>query len=205
MQHSLFDSLPDPQTNVLPYDGEVILLSGILSKQEAERAFIRLQTTIDWKSDEVIVFNKRIVTRRKYAWYGDKPYSYTYSGIERTALPWTDELIYLKTEIEKLSGNSFNSCLLNFYHDGQDGMGWHSDDEPELVPLATIASLSLGESRRFLFKHKRSGEKREVVLPPGSLLLMKGEVQQHWLHSLPKTMKSRHPRINLTFRCMQNT
>ena len=113
---------------------------------------------------------------------------------------WIPELLALKHRVEQETGLEFNSCLLNLYHSGEEGMSWHSDAEAELGPEPAIASLSLGVERRFVFKHKNSGEKIELQLEPGSLLLMAGKTQKNWLHSLPKSKKITAPRINLTFR-----
>jgi alkylated DNA repair dioxygenase AlkB len=134
------------------------------------------------------------------AWYGDDFMKYTYSGFTKTAILWTPELLQLKQLVEDHCKMSFNSCLLNYYHNGQEGMAWHSDDEKELEKNGTIASISFGAGRRFVFKHKQLSSKVELVLENGSLLIMKGETQQFWLHSLPVSKKVVAPRINLTFR-----
>lgn len=186
--------------NLIPYDGDVIYFGKILEKDRADFYFERLMETIDWKQDEVIIFGKRIITRRKTGWYGEKEYEYTYSKITRKAKLWTPELKELKNLVEEKTGLEFNSCLLNLYHSGEEGMSWHSDAEAELGKDPAIASLSLGAGRKFVLKHKISKEKASVELEHGSLLLMKGETQKHWLHSLPKTKKVKDPRINLTFR-----
>ncbi|MGL4401495.1 MAG: alpha-ketoglutarate-dependent dioxygenase AlkB family protein, partial [Luteolibacter sp.] len=157
---------------------------------------------IPWKNDEAVIFGKRIVTARKVAWYGDSDFSYTYSGTTKQALVWTEELAALKSLVEERSATRFNSCLLNLYHDGNEGMAWHSDDEKSLGKNSTIASVSLGAEREFRFKHKRREEKVSVLLESGSLLVMKGTTQTHWLHSIPKSKKIKTPRINLTFRTM---
>src|SRR5689334_19302234 len=112
-------------TNILPYDGEVYYQGAILTKNETDYYFEQLVTKISWKPDEALIFGKHIITKRKIAWYADKPYSYTYSRITRQALPWTDELLTLKSLIEKESGETYNSCLMNLYHDGGEGMAWH--------------------------------------------------------------------------------
>lgn len=186
--------------HLLPKDGEVLYYGKIISDQDATYFFDRLMRNIKWEKDEVFLFGKSIVTKRKVAWYGERAFSYTYSNITKTALPWIDELIFLKSIIEKISGDSFNSCLLNLYHDGSEGMAWHSDAEKDLEANGCIASLSLGAERKFSFKHKTSGLKIDQWLENGSLLLMKGETQKHWLHRLPPTKKVNAPRINLTFR-----
>lgn len=159
-----------------------------------------LLTDIAWQHDEAIIFGKKIITKRKVAWYGDEQYSYTYSKVTKTALPWTTELLELKALAEKESGESYNSCLLNLYHDGDEGMAWHSDGEKDLQKNGAIASISLGAERKFAFKHKETGEKVEIQLEHGSLLVMKDQTQQHWLHRLPPSKKIKSLRINLTFR-----
>ncbi len=167
---------------------------------QAHGHFDALLSTVPWKSDEVVIFGKRMVTARKVAWYGDAGCDYTYSGTTKQALPWTKYLLDLRVVAERLAGEAFNSCLLNLYHDGSEGMGWHSDDEKEIVRDSAIASLSFGAERRFVFRHKESGEKAEVLLENGSLLVMKGETQRFWQHQLPKMARVRTPRVNLTFR-----
>lgn len=186
--------------NLLPCDGTVLYHGPILAPQQAADFFSELSQTIHWAHDEVLMFGKRIVTARKVAWYGDAPFAYTYSGSTKSALPWTAELKALKTLIEQHSGASFNSCLLNLYHHGGEGMAWHSDDEKMLARHAPIASLSLGAPRRFSFKHKHLPHRVSLDLEDGSLLLMQDETQTHWLHSLPKASRVQAPRINLTFR-----
>jgi len=141
-----------------------------------------------------------IVTKRKIAWYGDTDLKYTYSNITRTALPWTPELLALKRITEERTKEKFNSCLLNLYHSGNEGMSWHSDDEKDLKEDGAIASLSFGEERKFSFKHKETKEKVSLTLENGSLLIMKGATQEFWLHSLPPSKLIIYPRINLTFR-----
>lgn len=188
--------------NILPYDGIVHYYGRILKQEEAQHYFDRLLQTIAWKQDKVIIFGKHITTQRKTAWYGDRNYAYTYSNTTKQALSWTPELQELKAKIEAITGATFNSCLLNLYHNGNEGMGWHSDDEISLVKEAPIASLSLGATRKFSLKHKAAKQTVSVTLENGSLLLMKGTTQTHWLHSLPKTKKVNMPRVNLTFRTM---
>lgn len=189
-----------PQDNLLPYDGVVNDHGQFLSQAEADEVFQRLLHEVPWQNDEVVIFGKRIVTDRQVAWYGDNGFSYTYSGTTKQALPWNELLLQLKQQVEQVSGASYNSCLLNLYAHGQQGMGWHSDNEKTLVKKAAIASVSFGAERRFCFKHKRTDARAEVVLTHGSLLVMKGATQEHWLHSVPKSAKATSPRINLTFR-----
>lgn len=192
----------DPAHNLLPCDGTVNYFGPILSVAETHRYYEVLLRDIPWKHDEAVIFGKRIVTARKVAWYGDSNFSYTYSGTTKQALAWTTELAELKSQIEKLTGTAFNSCLLNLYHDGNEGMAWHSDDERSLGRDSTIASVSFGAEREFRLKHKRGEEKISVLLESGSLLVMKDTTQSHWLHSIPKSKKIKTPRINLTFRTM---
>ena len=193
---------PDSAANLLPYDGAASYHGSILGDCEAWDYFEALMVTVPWKHDEVVIFGKRIVTAREVAWYGDSDFSYTYSGTTKRALPWKRELVALKGLAEKLTGASYNSCLLNLYHDGKEGMAWHSDDEKSLVKDASIASISLGAERKFAFKHKRTKETVSVTLEHGSLLEMKGRTQTFWLHRLPPSTKVTEPRINLTFRWM---
>ena len=189
--------------DLLPEDGDVHYYGKVLDLTKATHYFDRLLETIAWKHDEAVIFGKRIVTKRKVAWYGDSDYSYTYSNTTKQALTWTDELKSLKTLVEEITGNVFNSCLLNLYHDGEEGMAWHSDDEKELGKNTVIASFSFGAERKFSFKHKKTGQTISVVLEHGSLLVMQGSTQTHWLHSLPKSKRIKTPRINLTFRTIQ--
>jgi alkylated DNA repair dioxygenase AlkB len=190
----------DPTLNLLPCDGTVNYFGAILPPTETERYFEALLNKVPWKNDEAIIFGRHIVTARKVAWYGDSRYSYAYSGTTKEALVWNDELRELKAMVESRTGSTFNSCLLNLYHDGNEGMAWHSDDEKALARDGAIASVSFGAERKFCFKHKRTQQTASVILENGSLLVMKDATQTHWLHSLPKTKRITTPRINLTFR-----
>jgi alkylated DNA repair dioxygenase AlkB len=187
-------------TIILNKDGLVNYYGKILTSEEANQYLGLLMQNILWKNDEVVIFGKHIVTKRKTAWYGDSDYLYTYSNITKQALPWTKELYGLKQMVEEFAGVKFNSCLLNLYHNGDEGMGWHSDDEESLGKNITIASLSLGAERKFLFKHKQTKQIISFILEHGSLLIMKDATQRNWLHSLPKSKNIVQPRINLTFR-----
>ena len=194
----LFD--PKRNENILPFDGIASYYGPILNAVDAQHYFDKLLQTIVWKHDEAIIFGKHFITKRKAAWYGDSNFRYTYSNTTKQALPWTPELFELKTLIEEISETKFNSCLLNLYHDGNEGMSWHSDDEKALGKNTVIASFSLGAERKFAFKHKATKQSVSIMLENGSLLVMKGTTQTNWLHSLPKTTKVKTPRINLTFR-----
>ncbi len=190
----------DPTKNLLPFDGEVHYYGPIFSNDQADYFYQQLLDTIEWKNDEAIMFGKHIITKRKVAWYGDIGFEYKYSNITKKALPWTQELKELKYISEEKTGYTYNSCLLNLYHSGEEGMAWHSDAEKDLLQNGAIASLSFGAERKFGFKHKSSKETVFMQLEHGSLLLMKGVTQTHWLHRLPPTAKVTSPRINLTFR-----
>jgi alkylated DNA repair dioxygenase AlkB len=190
----------DPTANLLPFDGTANYYGPVFSEAEAQQYFAALLNGVRWKNDETVIFGKHIVTARKVAWYGDSDYSYTYSGTTKQALLWTPDLLRLKSIVERLTGWKFNSCLLNLYQDGNEGMAWHSDDEKMLGPNSTIASLSFGAERKFCFKHKSRPETVSIVLESGSLLVMKDATQSNWLHSVPKSKKITTPRINLTFR-----
>jgi alkylated DNA repair dioxygenase AlkB len=185
---------------ILNRDGRVDYYGKITTNVEANLYFEILLQNIVWKNDEAIILGKHIITKRKTAWYGDSDYLYTYSNTTRRALPWTSELRDLKQLVEKLTETKFNSCLLNLYHDGNEGLAWHSDDEKVLRRNGTIASLSFGAERKFSLKHKKTKQTISIILEHGSLLVMKDETQVYWLHSLPKSKKIVMPRINLTFR-----
>lgn len=190
----------NPAANLLPCDGTVNYFGRILGLELASKYHDALLSRVPWKHDEAVIFGKHIVTARKVAWYGDANYSYTYSGTTKQSLVWIEELLALKSVVEKLTATKFNSCLLNLYHNGNEGMAWHSDDEKSLGRNTTIASISFGAERKFSFKHKRLPHTVSVVLEHGSLLVMKDATQTNWLHSVPKSKRIKSPRINLTFR-----
>ena len=192
-------------TNILPNDGVVNYYGKVLNHEKAQHYFDKLMNTIEWKNDEVIIFGKHIITKRKAAWYGNSNYTYTYSQTTKQAISWTKELLALKQLVEEITKTQFNSCLLNLYHSGEEGLSWHSDDEKELGKNSTIASLSLGAVRKFSFKHKLTKQPLSIILENGSLLVMKDSTQTNWLHSLPKSKKVTKPRINLTFRTILST
>lgn len=196
----LFEMEVEENKNWLPYDGVVHYHGVILNNIEAENYFHALTEKIIWRNDEAVIFGKKIITKRKVAWYGDNSFKYTYSNTTKHALKWTKELRQLKVIVEKQTGEKFNSCLLNLYHSGLEGMAWHSDGEKDLKKNASIASLSFGAERKFAFKHKHTKEVVAFNLANGSLLEMKGTTQANWLHRLPPTKKVLMPRINLTFR-----
>lgn len=191
--------------NILPKDGEAVYYGSIVSNQQAYEYLQQLLENIEWRNDEAVIFGKHIITKRKVAWYADANFSYTYSKTTKQALLWTPALLDLKFLVEERTKTQYNSCLLNLYHSGDEGMGWHSDDEKELTKNESIASLSLGAERKFLLKHKVDKQLISVFLENGSLLEMKGTTQTNWLHRLPPTKKVKTPRINLTFRKIGNS
>jgi alkylated DNA repair dioxygenase AlkB len=200
MKNNQLDFFAGEKQNLLPFDGAAVYHGTFLTAAESSFYFDQLLHHIAWRQDEVVMFGKRIITQRKVAWYGDTSFSYTYSHTTKEALPWTPALLELKRKAEDVCQANYNSCLLNLYHHGGEGMGWHTDNEDTLVPRASIASISLGAARKFSLKHKATQQTVSVMLANGSLLEMKEETQEHWLHALPKTKTVTAPRINLTFR-----
>lgn len=192
----------DSSRNLLPYEGEVYYHGIITSPAVADKYYDILLNSIEWRNDEAFIFGKHYITKRKVAWYADKPFEYEYSNKLKIALPWTSELKEIKSLTEKLTKTTYNSCLLNLYHNGSEGMAWHSDDEKDLKPNGSIASLTFGAERKFSFKHKESNETVSLLLEHGSLLEMTGTCQTNWRHRLPPTKKIHSPRVNLTFRTM---
>ncbi|MDN3674910.1 alpha-ketoglutarate-dependent dioxygenase AlkB [Flavobacterium branchiarum] len=196
----LFNPQINEDTNLLPKDGTVNYYGRLFSREQANYYRDILLDTIDWKNDEAIIFGKLIITQRKVAWYGDSSFEYSYSNTTKKALAWTPELLELKAFVEEKTGETFNSCLLNLYHSGDEGMAWHSDAEKDLKKNGAIASVSFGAERKFAFKHKETKEIISLILEHGSLLVMKDTTQTHWLHRLPPTKTTSKPRVNLTFR-----
>lgn len=189
--------------NILPFDGTVVYYGFIMDRVQSDFYYNYLFSKIQWQRDTAIIFGKTIHTKRKVAWYGSLPFEYTYSKVTKTALPWTEELLQLKQLVEEKTGETYNSCLLNLYHDGEEGMAWHADGETDLKKNGAIASVSFGAVRKFSFKHKQDKLKIDVMLDHGSLLVMKDQTQTHWLHRLPPTKLVKTPRINLTFRTIE--
>ncbi len=200
----LFAHALDNPKNLLPKDGEVNYYGPILSMEESDHYLSTLLENIAWMPDEAIIMGKHIFTRRLAAWYADSPFKYTYSKITKHALLWTQDLLVLKAIVEQASGEKFNSCLLNLYHDGSEGMAWHSDAEKDLKKDGAIGSLSFGAERKFSFKHKKEKQMISLKLGHGSLLVMKGTTQTHWVHRLPTTKIAHTSRVNLTFRMIVN-
>lgn len=202
----LFENSPELENfsgrNLLPFDGTAIYHGRVFPHEEEQAYLSRLLDTIPWKRDEVVMFGRRIITARKVAWFGDSGFSYTYSGSTKQASAWTPDLLQIKQRVEALSGLDFNSCLLNLYHNGGEGMSWHSDDEKTLGENPSIASVSFGAARKFSFKHRRTLQTVSLILESGSLLVMKDQTQANWLHCVPKSKRIMAPRVNLTFRRM---
>lgn len=181
-------------------DAEVYFAPHFFSKDESDVYFEKLKEQVNWQQESIKMFGKLLPMPRLTAWYGDK--GYTYSGLHNKPQPWLPVLLELKERVEQASGNKYNSVLLNLYRTGQDSMGWHSDDEAELGNEPAIASLSFGGERKFSFRHRtrKDLKSQSIDLAHGSLLLMQGATQHHWLHQVPKTARAMTPRINLTFR-----
>ena len=188
-------------------DGEILFMRNFFTSSEAKNYFELLQNNINWKQEEVKFYGKTFPVPRKTAWYGYEGFNYSYSGITCFPEIWTNELLEIKKEIEKfIPDEDFTSVLLNLYNNGNDKMGWHADDEKELGINPTIASVSLGETRRFDIKHKQNPELHyKFELTSGSLLIMRGALQHHWVHQIPAQKKVKIPRINLTFRTIKKS
>lgn len=194
---------PKPTDNLLPYDGQVNDLGIVIDYPSP--LFYNLVTELPWQEDIVTLFGKTHVTTRQIVWMGDSDIDYQYSGHTRQTIPWTDTVFHVKQHVEQqllILGIdvNFNSCLLNYYPSGEDGMGYHADDERELGAQPVIASLSLGATRKFVFKHKKTQDKVELYLESGQLIVMHGDTQSFWKHSITKTKKVATGRISLTFR-----
>jgi alkylated DNA repair dioxygenase AlkB len=188
--------------NIINQDGQAHYFGMILNAEQKHIYFNELLNKIEWTNENLVMFGKEITTKRKVAFYADDLIAYTYSNKTKKGLAWTPLLIEIKQLVSSYTGSNYNACLLNLYHNGDEGMGWHSDDEKEIIPNSSIASLSLGAERKFSIKHKISKETQSILLEHGSLLEMLGTFQKNWLHSMPKSKKIIAPRINLTFRQM---
>jgi alkylated DNA repair dioxygenase AlkB len=189
----------NPQIFDLP-DADIRLFAGFFSPAESAQLAQKLEAGILWQQDQIRMFGKQLPIPRLNAWYGDADKSYTYSGIHLQPHPWNEDLLFIKERIEKETERKFTSVLLNLYRSGHDSMGWHADDEPELGPNPSIASVSFGASRMFQLRHVTKKLRANIPLDNGSLLVMQGTTQHHWQHQIPKTSKAIYSRINLTFR-----
>lgn len=199
MQHSKNNAI-----SILPNKEEVLYYNNFLLNTEAEKLYQNLRTDLDWQQYPIQMFGKTMWQPRLVAWYGDEGIQYTYSQTTLVAKGWNDHLKYIQEQLQDYLGFNFNSVLANLYRDGQDSMGWHSDDEKELGPHPIIASISLGAPRTFQLRKKDDHKiKSSILLESGSLLLMQGNCQKNWQHQIAKTKKVKTPRINLTFRIIQ--
>lgn len=200
----LFNPNPKPREfeKISLLDGEVWFMPNFMPLDKANSYFKKLYETINWRQEEIKLFGKTHPVPRKTAWYGYEGFNYKYSGIFCNPEPWTKELLEIKRVIEHfLPKEDFNSVLLNLYRNGNDKVSWHADDEKGLGQNPTIASVSLGATRRFDLKHKtESDQKLQLELTPGSLVIMKGGLQHHWLHQIPVQKRVKDSRINLTYR-----
>ena len=187
--------------------GELLYDPEFLLPTDAEQLYNTLEQQLNWRQDSIRMFGRIVKIPRLQCFQGEPGISYLYSGLTLYTTPWHPAIEQLKLQIETISGFKFNSVLINFYRDGKDSMGWHSDDEPELGPEPVIASISLGQPRRFLLRHRsdKSIPPQELLLNSGSLLIMAGQLQHYWHHSVPKTSRQMAGRINLTFRQTQQS
>ena len=182
-------------------DADVRLWRAAFRPDEADALLAALRSQIDWQQEDILIFGEAKRVPRLVAWHGEPGTAYTYSGTAHEPLPWTPELLRVRHRAEELTGRSYNSVLLNLYRDGRDGMGWHADDEPGLGREPAIASVSLGATRRFKLRHRRSRSAAGTLdLAHGDLLLMAGATQHHYVHAVPKTARPVGERVNLTFR-----
>lgn len=188
-------------------DADVEFTPGFFDPAEASELHRDLTAHAKWEQQTFRMFGRDVRAPRLSAWYGDPGARYTYSGVALDPLPWLPELTTIRCRLEAAVGHGFNSVLLNLYRDGADGMGWHSDDEPELGPRPTIASLSFGATRRFLLRHRDRRDLATVEIAPahGSLLVMSGTTQRFWKHRVPKSARPLAPRLNLTFRSVRSS
>lgn len=205
MQTTLFElSNANSSLNLLPKEGCAHYTHEIFDEATSDKLFRSLLNTLTWEQDQLLMFGRKVVTQRKVAWVADGDHSYTYSGATKSPQMWTPDLLLIKKKAELLANWKFNSCLLNLYHNGNEGMGWHSDDEPELDQDAPIVSISLGGVRKFGFRNKLDKTSTSLFLGNGSALVMYSPTQKYWKHSLLKTKQPVGPRINLTFRSIKS-
>jgi len=183
-------------------DAELALFENFFTNQESKKLHQNLIENIKWRQDKIKIFGKLIDQPRLTAFYGDTNKDYSYSGIVMKPIDWNDDLLFIKNRVEEIAEIQFTSVLLNYYRDGDDSMGWHSDDEKELGQNPIIGSVSFGQSRVFQLRHKfrKDIKKVDIALTNGSFLLMKGTTQHFWQHQIPKTKRELESRINLTFR-----
>lgn len=191
----IFDTIPMP-------DAQVRFMHAFYRQPFSGALMERLLREISWRQETIVLWGKEHLQPRLSAWYGDEGSRYAYSGVALNPYPWTETLLRMRQDVEEATGYRFNSVLLNLYRNGQDSVGWHSDNEPELGSMPVIASLSLGETRAFRLRHRKRKDVKQVSidLTDGSLLLMEGATQAFWQHAIMKEKDAPQPRINLTFR-----
>jgi alkylated DNA repair dioxygenase AlkB len=196
--------IPNQEILVKTANSVVTYRSEFLSVQESNSLYEYLLKGISWQHDEAVIYGKKIFTKREIAWFADDGFDYNYSGASRIAHKWDTEVLKVKAKLEAETGHTFNSCLLNLYHDGSEGMGWHSDDQNHLDPdSTTVAIISLGAERYFKLREtKVRDNQRKLILEKGSLLLMLDQTQAYWQHEIPKMAGIKTPRISLTWRTM---
>jgi alkylated DNA repair dioxygenase AlkB len=186
--------------NKLPYDGELAVYKQFYDQNQADRLLTCLTEQLAWQEERIFIFGRWCKIPRLMCWYGDAEAIYKYSAVLHQPLAWLPELQAIRIQMQQVCKCSFNSVLGNLYRDGQDSMGCHADNEPELGNNPMIASLSFGAERLFRLHHNQTKQKVDVLLEHGDLLVMSGTMQHHWKHALPKTKKVKMPRVNLTFR-----
>jgi alkylated DNA repair dioxygenase AlkB len=188
---------------ILEERGLVTYEPRFLAPDEADTLLRSLLCDVPWKQEHLRIYGRDLPFPRLTAWYGEPGAVYTYSGVANRPLPWIPALAGLRARLQQVIASPFNSVLLNLYRTGCDGMGWHADDEPELGPRPTIASVSVGAGRRFELRSRETREVRRIELEHGSLLVMRGDCQHGWEHRVPKQLSVRASRINLTFRAVE--
>ncbi|TLU61696.1 alpha-ketoglutarate-dependent dioxygenase AlkB [Thalassotalea litorea] len=191
---------PQGQGGQFYCDDNLLYLPQCFSEKQARELYSKLAMELRWRQEKIAMFGKQVLIPRMQAWHGNPESFYRYSGLDLIPQAWTPALLQVRQQLDTIAGTDFNAVLGNWYRDGQDSMGWHSDDEKALGRYPVIASASFGQERRFCLRHKSSGEKQTILLRSGSLILMFGSLQENWQHSLPKSAKPMQGRINLTYR-----
>lgn len=199
-QFNLFEEPHNPEETVHLQNGEYIYIPGFFNRERSDELLEILKESIKWNQESMNMYGRQVLFPRLTAWYGDNDKPYSFSGITLDPHPWTDELSEIKTRIEPVAETKFNSVLLNLYRNGNDSISWHTDAEKELGENPIIASVNFGAERVFQLRHIKTGERKDILLEHGSLLVMKGELQHYWQHQIPKSKKVDRERINLTFR-----
>jgi alkylated DNA repair dioxygenase AlkB len=197
--------IPQPATVIQTDNSTVTYQTQFLTQLESTEFYNYFLHNLNWSHDQAKIYGKTTITKRKIAWFADDGLNYNYSGVDRIATGWEPKVLNFKNVLEKQTGCSFNSCLLNLYHNGQESMAWHSDDQNHLEKNSAIAIVSLGAERFFKLREtSNKSNQRKILLEQGSLLLMLGETQKYWQHEIPKMASIKDIRISLTFRTMKN-